>query len=137
MLDTRLRVSPCSDRLSRSSSRRLTSTCFFASSYFTEISGRWEKLSLPLGPSIWIVWSSIETFTLAGMATGLRPIRDMVSPFSAGFTLVDHCQHLAADLLDASAAIADDASGRAQDLDAHAAQNRLELLVPAVDPPAG
>src|SRR5208283_952375 len=86
MLDTRLRVSPWSDRLSRSSLLRLTSTCRFASSYFREISGRWEKLSLPLGPSIWIVCSTIETFTLAGTTTGLRPIRDMGPSSSARFT---------------------------------------------------
>jgi hypothetical protein len=37
-----------------------------------------------LGPSIWIVASAIETFTVAGTGTGLRPIRDIVlSSFTA------------------------------------------------------
>src|SRR3954469_18449895 len=77
MLATRLRVSPWSDRLSRSSSCRVTLSCRADSSKETPISGRWAKLSLPLGPSTSILESTIETFTLAGTGTGFRPIRDM------------------------------------------------------------
>src|SRR5262249_41938055 len=77
MLAIRLRVRPCSARLSRSSSDRVTSTCRAASSYRTPISGRNVYESLPLGPSTWIVESATETFTLAGTGTGFRPIRDM------------------------------------------------------------
>ncbi len=77
MLATRLRVSPCSDRLVRSSSGRLTTIWPPGWSNLTSISGRYLKLSFPLGPSTWIVESAIATFTVGGTGTGLRPIRDM------------------------------------------------------------
>src|SRR5262245_66366511 len=38
-------------------------------------------------------------------------------------------QHFASDLLGLGAAVAEDALGRAQDLDAHAAENGLQVLV--------
>jgi hypothetical protein len=52
-----------------------TETCPFSS--LTETSGRWVKLSEPLGPSTLTVRSAMETFTPLGTLTGFLPIRDI------------------------------------------------------------
>src|SRR6185312_7302901 len=140
MLAIRLLVRPWSARFSRSSFGRATNTDLFASSKLTFISGRNVQANLPFGPSTWIVDSATDTFTLAGTGTGLRPIRDMGTFFLSQESSCRRCraaslddrQNLAANLVGAGLAVADHAPGSAEDLDPHAPQRRLQLLVPAV-----
>src|SRR5262249_5092997 len=100
-----------------------------------------------------MVESAIDTLTCAGTGMGLRPIRDMgvgSSRFSSGrrlrrslrgagsdWSLMDHRQDLAADLLGACPAVAQDAARGAQNVDPHSAEDRLELLVASIDAAAG
>src|SRR5689334_13289999 len=78
MLFTRVRVSPCSDLLSRSSSGRLTSR---TSSFLSTVIGAatvWVRV--PLGPLTVTCGPSIWTSTPAGTGTGSLPMRDIAVP---------------------------------------------------------
>src|SRR3954447_17981121 len=84
MLLTRVRVSPCSDLLSRSSSGRLTSRTPWPSSFWpfsTVIGAATVWVSVPLGPLTVTCGPSIWTSTPVGTGTGSLPMRDIaVSP---------------------------------------------------------
>src|SRR5437870_4591990 len=86
MLLTRVRVSPWSDRLSRSSSGRLTSRT--PSPCSTTIGAATVWLRVPLGPLTVTVGPSMVTSTPEGTGTGSLPMRDIaVSP--PGLSLPD------------------------------------------------
>src|SRR5688572_11077169 len=77
MLAISVRDSPCSARLTRSSSGRVTwSTPSSARS--TAIGAATVCESEPLGPLTLTVWPSIATCTPLGTGIGSRPIRDIV-----------------------------------------------------------
>src|SRR5919107_1307097 len=77
MLATRVRVRPCSDLLSRSSSGRLISSCPF-SARATVIGSLTLCCSVPLGPLTETCWPSRVTSTPDGTGTGSLPMRDML-----------------------------------------------------------
>jgi hypothetical protein len=76
-LATSVRDSPCSERLRRSSSGRVT-TMAPSSSRDTEIGSATASSSVPLGPLTETFWPSIVTSTPEGTTTGCFPIRDIV-----------------------------------------------------------
>src|SRR6202000_630937 len=78
-LDTRVRDNPCSERLCRSSSGRVT-TMAPSSLRATVIGSATCKSRLPLGPFTETCWPSIETSTPDGIWIGCLPIRDMSVP---------------------------------------------------------
>src|SRR5664279_2181108 len=78
MLLTRVRVSPCRARESRSSSGRVTTSS--PSSLATEIGSTTVWVRAPLGPLTVTSGPSIVTSTPAGTGIGSLPIRDMSSP---------------------------------------------------------
>lgn len=77
MLLIRVRVSPCSERLSRSSFGRFTSST--PSSPFSTVIGEATECDrVPLGPlTVTSAWS-IATSTPDGTAMGSLPMRDML-----------------------------------------------------------
>src|SRR5712691_1877287 len=87
-------------------------------------------LSFPLGPSARIRPSSICTLTPWGIAIGCLPMRDMVVP------LPDVGEHFAAHALLAGVAIGQHAAGGGNQGHAHSAEDRRNLVVGDVDPPA-
>src|SRR5262245_26454546 len=99
-------------------------------STFAESGGGTGWLSLPFGPSARTVPSATWTFTPWGIGTGLLPMRDISSP------LPDVREDFAADLLLAGLAIGHHALGRGDERDAHAGQDRRNLVMGHVDAPA-
>src|SRR5262249_44466787 len=85
MLFTRLRVSPCSDRLSRSSSGR--STTRVSPSWRTVMAPGMGRDSSPRGPFTRTVPLTMATSTPLGTEMGAFPIR-----------LIPHSPHVAEDL---------------------------------------
>ena len=75
-LATRVRDRPCSERLRRSSSGRLT-TMAPSSLRATVIGSATARSRVPLGPLTDSFWPSIVTSTPLGTGTGCLPIRDM------------------------------------------------------------
>src|SRR4029453_1043755 len=75
MLATKVRVRPCSDLLTRSSSGRVTCSSPF-SPRATLIGSATRCSRAPLGPRTLTSWPSTVTSTPAGIATGNLPIRD-------------------------------------------------------------
>src|SRR4029453_8555526 len=75
MFATNVRVRPCSDLLSRSSSGRLTSTSPFPPRV-TLIGAGARCSRVPLGPRTLTSWPSTVTSTPDGMGTGSLPMRD-------------------------------------------------------------
>src|SRR4029453_13309722 len=75
MLATKVRVRPCSDLLTRSSSGRVTRSSPF-SPRVTLIGSATRCSRAPLGPRTLTSWPSTVTSTPEGMATGSFPIRD-------------------------------------------------------------
>src|SRR4051794_21531728 len=141
----RLRVSPCSDRLTRSSSARVTRIAFWSASCLTVISGRKLVSSLPLGPSTRMTLPCTATLTPSGTTTGCLPIRDTAHPTSAqsrpvatgGRGLPNGAEHLAADPFRFGLAVAHQPAAGAQDGDPEAVQHRPQVLVPGVPAAAG
>src|SRR5882724_5681607 len=119
MLLIRLRVRPCSERLRRPSSGRLTVTALPSLSIF--MLGCRSISSLPLGPSTRILPSAMWTFTPPGMATGCLPIRDMALSRLC-FPLPHVAQNFAAQTLGPRLPVADHASVGGDDRDAEAVQ---------------
>src|SRR6186997_1936570 len=78
MLLTRVRVSPCSDLLIRSSSGRLTSRTP-SSPFSTTMGAATVWLKVPFGPLTVTTGPSIVTSTPEGTGTGSLPMRDMSS----------------------------------------------------------
>src|SRR5829696_6659374 len=76
MLATSVRVRPCSDLLSRSSSGRVTSSSPL-SARTTLIGSLTTCCKLPLGPLTETAWPSTLTSTPDGTGTGSLPMRDM------------------------------------------------------------
>src|SRR5829696_1538042 len=76
MLATSVRVRPCSDLLSRSSSGRVTSSSPL-SARATLIGSLMTCCKEPLGPFTETAWPSTVTSTPAGTGTGSLPMRDM------------------------------------------------------------
>src|SRR5581483_9841026 len=133
------RVRPCSERLRRSSSGRVTWMTFFWSSTVTFMAGCGLSSSLPLGPSTRSLPPSSATLTPPGMATGCLPIRDMVIPYSfvSERRLVDGAEQLAAQALGAGLAVAHDAAAGAEDGDAQAVEDGAQVLVAVVEAATG
>src|SRR5689334_5058373 len=128
MLATSARVRPCSARTRRSSSGRpITST---EPSSLADSGAGMAWVSLPLGPSARMVPSLTCTLTPCGIGMGFLPMRDMSG------SLPHVGEDFAADLLLAGFAVGDDTTGRRQERDAHAGQDRRDLVVGDVDPAA-
>src|SRR3954451_5413844 len=137
----RLRVSPCSDRLSRSSLDRVTTIAFWSASCLTATSGRKLVSSLPLGPSTRTTLPSTVTLTLAGTARGSFPLGDTPalqsrSPLDRRRS-PDGAQDLAADPLGAGLAVAHQPAAGAQDGDPQTVQDGPQVFVPGVPAAAG
>src|SRR5947209_949364 len=130
MLLMRLRVRPCSDRLSRSSLGRLIVIALPSDSIF--MFGCGAISSLPLGPSTRTLPSAMFTLTPPGMATGCLPIRDM-----AHLPLPHIANQLAAEPLGAGLPVAHDAAVGADDRNPQAIQDRPQVAMAAINPTAG
>ena len=79
MLVISVRVSPCSERLTRSSSGRLTA--MVPSSDLATVMGAATVCDrVPLGPLTVTALPSMATSTPLGTGTGSRPMRDMSAP---------------------------------------------------------
>src|SRR3972149_1427554 len=113
MLAITLRVMPWRLRLSRSSLVRVTVTVLAAASTATDTSGRVVNVRRPWGPSTETVLPETVAFTPSGRGIDFFPMRDIRPSKSA-----NGAQHLAAHVLLAAAAIAQDALGRRDDADA-------------------
>src|SRR3990167_10563308 len=128
MLATSARARPCSARTLRSSLAREMTTWSPSSFALSPAGTGWA--CLPFGPSARTVLPSTWTFTPCGMLTGFRPIRDIRPPSP-------HVgEDFAADLLLAGGPVGDDAARGRQERHPHAGQNRRDLVVRDVDPPA-
>src|SRR4029453_16943193 len=79
MFATKVRVRPCSDLLSRSSSGRLTCSSPF-SPRVTLIGSATRCSSAPLGPRTLTSWPSTVTSTPDGIGPGILPMRDPSLP---------------------------------------------------------
>src|SRR2546426_1989539 len=129
MLAPSARASPCRARTFRSSPSRVIIR--WPSATAARSPGGIGWASLPLGPSTLTRFPSTCTFTPGGMRTGFLPIRDMARP------LPHVGEHFAAHLLLARLPVGQQAPGRRHDGHAHAGQDRGDLVVGHVDPPAG
>src|SRR5579871_2772137 len=135
MLAIRLRVRPWSERLSRSSSGRVTRTAFLPSSYSTFMARWGASSSLPLGPSTKTLPPSRRTLTPAGTATGCLPMRDIFASRSP-----DRAEEFAAQPLGPRPPVAHHAAAGAEHADPQPVEHRLELgavPVEAAPRPAG
>src|SRR6478672_7902327 len=136
MLLIRVRVSPCSERLSRSSLGRLTSRT--PSSPFSTVIGSATACDrVPLGPlTVTRLWS-IATSTPDGTAMGSLPMRDMlVFSFSVS-SLPDVGEDFPTHALLVGLAVGQQALARRDDRDAQAAEHLRETRVLGVDPETG
>src|SRR5262245_1509498 len=129
MLARTERVSPCRARTVRWSELRATVKTF--ESIVTERLDGIDWLSLPLGPSARTVLPSTATLTPWGTGMGFLPIRDM-----APVLLPDVGEDFAAQMLLLHLAVGHHAGRGGEDRDTHAAQDRRDLVLGHVDPPA-
>src|SRR6476659_4244013 len=130
MLLTRVRVRPCRERESRSSSGLVTDSVPSAS-LETVIGSTTSWLRAPLGPLTCTVAPSMSTLTPAGTVIGSLPIRDMTDP------LPDVGEDFPAHLLLGGLPIGQQPVRRRDDGDAQAAEHPRELGRLGVDPKAG
>src|SRR6266850_2216254 len=122
MLATSARARPCSARTWRSSLPRSMTTVPSTIRGVSPAGTGW--LSLPLGPSARTVAPSTRTFTPCGILMGCLPMRDMsASP------LPHVGEDFAADLLLARLAVGEHPAGGREQGDAHAGQDRRNLVV--------
>src|SRR3954453_23210838 len=131
MLAMSVRVRPCSERLRRSSSGRLT--VMVPSSSTTAIGVATVCDRAPLGPFTCTAWPSIVTSTPEGTVTGSRPMRDILgSPPSpdVGEDFPTHALLL-------SLLVGEQTGRRRQDRDAQAAQHAGQVGGLGVDPQTG
>src|SRR6476469_1612754 len=136
MLLISVRVSPWSERLSRSSLGRLTSRTP-ASPFSTVIGSATACDRVPLGPlTVTRLWS-IATSTPDGTAMGSLPMRDMlVFSFSVS-SLPDVGEDFPTYALLVGLAVGQQALARRDDRDAQAAEHLRETRVLGVDPETG
>src|SRR5215212_5390553 len=95
MLATSVRVKPCSDLLSRSSSGRVTSSSPL-SARATLIGSLMTCCREPFGPLTETAWPSTVTSTPAGTGTGSLPMRDMSATSLLSRRSPDVGEHFAA-----------------------------------------
>src|SRR5262245_31281625 len=125
----RARARPWRARSCRSSPERLQVSS--APSRANEIPGGTGDSSLPLGPCTWIVRSDTWTFTSLGTGMTFLPTRDMTG------SLPDVDEDLAAHALAGGGPAGHHASRGREDVDAQAAIDAGDLILPAVDAAAG
>src|SRR5262245_11511732 len=134
MLLTRVRVSPCSDLLSRSSSGRLTSRT--PSPFSTVIGDATLWVRVPLGPLTVTTLPSIWTSTPAGTGTGSLPMRDIaVSP--PGLSSPDVGEDFPTHALLVGLTVGEQPLAGRDDRDAEAAEHLREAGVLGVDAQTG
>src|SRR5271155_2133401 len=131
MLLTRVRVNPCRERLTLSSSgRSTTSTC---PSWRTVISPATWWLSAPRGPVTVTERPSSATLTPEGTGTGVRPIRDIRHSSTNPRSSPDVAEDLATDSAFAGLPVAHEALAGRQYGNAQAAKDARQLVGPSVD----
>src|SRR5262245_34758458 len=128
MLATSARARPCSARTCRSSLERSMTIVPSATRVVRPLGTGW--VSLPLGPSARTLAPSTWTFTPCGIGMGSLPMRDIWIP------LPHVGEDFAADLLLAGLAIGEHAAGGGEQRHAHPGQDRGDLVVGHVHPPA-
>src|SRR5688572_5170635 len=136
MLAIRVRVSPCSERLSRSSSGRLTSRT--PSSPRSTVIGAatlWDRV--PLGPLTVTRRLSTVTSTPDGTAMGSLPMRDMLLLSFSVSSLPDVGEDFPTHALLVGLAVGQQALAGRDDRDTQAAEHLRETGALGVDPEAG
>src|SRR3954469_10731098 len=135
MLLIRVRVSPCSERLLRSSSGRRTARVPSACS--TVIGAATVCDRVPLGPLTFTRASSIATSTPDGTAMGSLPMRDMLVSLLLGLSSPDVGEDFPTHALLVGLAVGQQSLARRDDRDAQAAEHLRETRVLGVDPQTG
>src|SRR3954468_3755002 len=135
MLLIRVRVSPCSERLLRSSSGRRTARVPSACS--TVIGAATVCDRVPLGPLTVTRASSIATSTPDGTAMGSLPMRDMLVSLLLGLSSPDVGEDFPTHALLVGLAVGQQSLARRDDRDAESAEHLRETRVLGVDPEAG
>src|SRR3954454_20343820 len=138
MLAIRVRVSPCSDLLSRSSFGRATSMAP-SSPRSTVIGAATLWLRVPLGPFTVTRRSSTLTSTPDGTVTGSLPMRDMLCStflWSRGVRLPDVGEDFPTHALLVRLAVGQQALARRDDRDTKSAEHLGQARVLGVDPQA-
>src|SRR3989337_2995362 len=135
MLLIRVRVSPCSERLSRSSLGRLTSRT--PSDCSTTIGAATLWLRVPLGPFTVTRRSSMATSTPDGTAMGSLPMRDMLLLSFSVSRLPDLGEAFPPHALLVRLAVGEQALAGRDDRDAQPAEHLGQTRVLGVDPQAG
>src|SRR5580765_8153083 len=130
MLLTRVRVRPCRERESRSSSGRVTTSSPSSRAMLMGSTTTWD--SDPLGPFTVTCGPSMLTSTPAGTGIGSRPIRDMSAP-----PLPDVGENFPAYLLLGGLTIGQQTGRGRDDGDTQATEDLGQLGRARVDPQAG
>src|SRR5436190_8199295 len=120
MLDTRVRVRPCSDLLTRSSSRRDTSSSPLSARAMVIGSATW-CCRVPLGPFTCTCWPSSVISTPDGTGIGSLPMRDMCVPLSYS-SLLDVGEDFSAYGVSVGLSVGQQTARGGDDRDAHATQ---------------
>src|SRR3712207_5131445 len=131
MLAIRVRNSPCSARLSRSSFGRVTWRTP-SSVRSTAMGDATVCFSVPLGPLTLTVWPSIATSTPLGTGIGSRPIRDIVR----SLLLPDVGEDFPAHALLGRLLVGQQPGGRRDDRHAEPAEDLRQRVRLRVDPEA-
>src|SRR3954469_24685373 len=135
MLLIRVRVSPCSERLLRSSSGRRTARVPSACS--TVIGAATVCDRVPLGPLTVTRASSIATSTPDGTAMGSLPMRDMLVSLLLALSSPDVGEDFPTHALLVRLAVGQQALARRDDRDDQAAETPRQGGAPGVLPEAG
>src|SRR5512143_76942 len=131
MLLSKARVKPCSARVSRRSSGRVTLSS--PPSCATLIDSTKVRFNSPLGPLTITSEPSILTCTPVGIETGFFPIRDITSSETRNSSgLPDVAQHFAAHAQALGLLTGDNAFRRRQDRDTHARQHARHIYLGGV-----